>query len=76
MDQDSPSKHLSSGKLSPVHSEQFSDCLYNFSKTPERIFEALRRSGFTLNYVVEDFTYLKYGSVAKSGVGGLRPRSQ
>lgn len=63
MDQDSPSKHLSSGKLSPVHSEQFSDCLYNFSKTPERIFEALRRSGFTLNYVVEDFTYLNINSL-------------
>lgn len=63
MDQDALSKHLSSGKLSPVHSEQFSDCLYNFSKTPERIFEALRRSGFTLNYVVEDFTYLKINSL-------------
>lgn len=63
MDQDALSKHLSSGKLSPVHSEQFSDCLYNFSKTPERIFEALRRSGFTLNYVVEDFTYLNINSL-------------
>lgn len=63
MDQDALSKHLSSGKLSPVHSEQFSDCLYNFSKTPERIFEALRCSGFTLNYVVEDFTYLNINSL-------------
>lgn len=42
-----------------AHSRQHSDNFYHFSNNTERITEALRNKGFTLNYVLEDFTYLE-----------------
>lgn len=41
-----------------VHSQQYSDNLYHFDKKPDRIASALTRGGLTLNYVVEDLSFL------------------
>lgn len=42
----------------PPLSQQYSDCLYNFSNKPERLYASLQHKGFTLNYVEESFRYL------------------
>lgn len=50
-----------------VHSQQYSDNLYHFDKKPDRIVNALAQGGLTLNYVVEDLSFLgveQIGSVA------------
>lgn len=39
-------------------SKQYSNHLYHFDREPDRIIETLKHKGFTLNYVIEDFSYL------------------
>lgn len=41
-----------------VSSRQYSNCLYHFDKNPNRILDTLNNRGFTLNYVVEQFSFL------------------
>ena len=48
-----------------VHSQQYSDNLYHFDKGPDRIVSALTRRGLTLNYVVEDLSFLGVEQIGK-----------
>lgn len=41
------------------HSYQYSNTLMHFSDTPDRLLDALRNGGFTLNYVKEEFVFLR-----------------
>ena len=47
-----------------IHSKQYSDNLYHFAKMPDRIISALVHKGFTLNYVVEDLSFLNIEQVS------------
>lgn len=52
------SEFKSGARLAPPPSQQYSDCLYNFSDKHDRLYSALQNKGFTLNYVEENFEYL------------------
>lgn len=58
-----PSFALQNASVAP--SRQYSDFLYHFDKRPDRIIAALQNKGFTLNYVIEDFSYLGTNELSK-----------
>lgn len=47
-----------------VHSNQYSDNLYHFTRHPQRILDALKQGYFTLNYFDEDMSYLRIDSIS------------
>lgn len=52
------SEFRSGARFASPPSQQYSDCLYNFSVKHDRLYAALQNKGFTLNYVEENFGYL------------------